>query len=97
MKALYVLITLPFLMLTITSCERTDQPVLGTGELLKVEIADMSSIPGGYGELVGVTTHASYEGWPQLWFEDEEKTIRMVRIQFHDNLVHENVLVIPRN
>ena len=97
MKALYILITLPFLMLTMTSCERTGEPVPGAGELLKVELSDMNGIPGDYGELVDVTTHAAYDGWAQLWFEDEEKTIRMVRIQFHDNRVHENVLVIPRN
>jgi len=97
MKALYILITLPFLMLTATSCERTNQPGAGAGGLLKVELTDLSSIPGDYGELVDVTTHAAYDGWAQLWFEDEEKTIRMVRIQFHDNRVHENVLVIPRN
>ena len=97
MKALYVLITLPFLVFTVTSCERIGQPAPGVGELLKVELTDVNSIPGDYGELVDVTTHSAYEGWAQLWFEDEEKTIRMVRIQFHENRVHENVLVIPRN
>ena len=97
MKKLHVLITLLVLMLAITSCERTGQPVPGAGELLRVELSDMNGIPGDYGELVGVTTHAAYEGWAQLWFEDEEKTIRMVRIQFLDGRVQGAVLVIPRN
>ena len=97
MKTLYVLITLPFLLLSITSCERVGQPVAKVGELVKVELTDMNSIPGDYGELVGVTTHAAYKGWAQLWFEDEDRTIRMVRIEFNNNRVHEDVLVIPRN
>jgi hypothetical protein len=97
MKALYALITLTFFMLTMNACERTSQPVPGAGELLKVELAELKSIPGDYGDLTAVTTHAAYEGWAQLWFEDEEKTIRMVRVQFHDNRVHEDVLVIPRD
>jgi len=97
MKALYVLITLPFLMLTATSCERTNQRVAGVGELHYVELTDVNSIPGDYGELVDVTTAAAYEGWAQLWFEDEEKTIRIVRIELRNRRVHQNVLVIPRN
>ncbi len=94
-KAIFVLLVILFL-LTI-SCESIDQSVPAQkGGLTKIDIDDVSSIPKAYGKLVGVTTHAMYEGWAQLWFEDENQTIRMVRVQFHTNRFHEKVLVIPR-
>jgi len=67
------------------------------GALSKVKIDKLEGIPAEYGPLVAVTTHAQYEAWSQLWFVDKQNTIRMVRVQFHDNKVHEKVLVIPRN
>ena len=97
MKALYVLITLSLVMLTVGSCERTSQQVPGVGDLRHVDLSDVKYIPENYGELVGVTTQAAFKGWAQLWFEDEGETIRMVRIQFLDGRVQEAVLVIPRN
>jgi len=94
MKRYYVLICLLFILSTVLSCERIDQPISAYGDLTTI---DLKSIPKEYGKLVSVTTHARYEGWAQLWFVDEESTIRMVRIQFHNNQVHDKVKVIPRN
>ncbi|MCK5033036.1 MAG: hypothetical protein KAS18_05360 [Calditrichia bacterium] len=67
------------------------------GKLEKLQLTDLTGIPLEYGKLINVTTHAAYEGWSQLWFEDENNIIRMVRVQFHMNRIHERVLVIPRN
>jgi hypothetical protein len=97
MKTLCILIALVFLVITTASCERTDQPIPGAGELDNLELTDLSGIPGEYGELVGITTHAAYKGWAQLWFEDEDKTIRVVRIESIANRMHHDVIVIPRN
>ena len=80
------------------SCESLDNnSKKQSGSLTEVKMKTLSEIPKEYGELKAVTTHAAYEGWSQLWFIDEEKTIRMVRVQFHENRFHEYVLVIPRN
>jgi hypothetical protein len=66
------------------------------GQLEKITLETLDNIPLEYGKLMAVTTHAQYEGWSQLWFVDDSSTIRMVRVQFHFNRIHENVLVIPR-
>ena len=48
---------------------------------------DLKGIPAEYGSLISVTTHAAYPGWAQLWFEDDQKTIRLVRIEFHKHKI----------
>ena len=78
----------------IISCESR---IPAQGKLEKIQLTDLTGIPLEYGKLINVTTHASYEGWSQLWFEDENNIIRMVRVQFHNNRIHEMVLVITRN
>jgi len=80
-----------------TSCESRIKELPEPGKLEKIQLTDLSGIPLEYGKLINVTTHAAYEGWSQLWFEDENNIIRMVRVQFHTNRIHERVLVIPRN
>lgn len=81
----------------ISSCQPRFPTTPTLGMLEKVELTDLKGIPAEYGELVAVTAHAEYEGWSQLWFVDDNLTIRMVRIQFHVNRINKNVLVIPRN
>jgi len=66
------------------------------GQLEKIALETLDNIPLQYGKLMAVTTHGQYEGWAQLWFVDDSSTIRMVRVQFHFNRIHENVLVIQR-
>ena len=94
-KYFFVLILL--LSISIISCESRIKELPDTGKLEKIQLTDLSGIPLSYGKLINVTTHAAYEGWSQLWFEDENNIIRMVRVQFHTNRIHEMVLVIPRN
>ncbi len=80
------------------SCESLDiDSQKQSGSLTEEKMKNLKEIPKEYGELKAVTTHAAYEGWSQLWFIDEQKTIRMVRVQFHENRLYEKVLVIPRN
>jgi len=87
------------LMISVTfSCEPVGTPTEGgKGELTKMDLQNVSGIPSQFGTLAAVTTDAHYPNWAQLWFVDNENTIRMVRIQFLDNKMHEKVLVIPRH
>jgi hypothetical protein len=80
------------------SCEPTGTlPEKQSGSLKEEVMKNLNEIPKEFGDLTAVTTHASYEGWSQLWFIDEQQTIRMVRVQFHENRIYEKVLIIPRH
>ena len=52
----------------IVSCESKIKELPEPGKLEKIQLNDLSGIPLEYGKLINVTTHASYEGWSQLWF-----------------------------
>jgi hypothetical protein len=79
------------------SCEPIgNSQVKQPGKLKEVVVKNLKEIPAEFGDLKAVTSHASYEGWAQLWFVDDQKTIRMVRVQFHENRIYEKILVIPR-
>jgi len=89
--ALPVLLTLMAATLFL-SCERLAQPADSTAEIA----TKLESIPVEYGELEAVTSVPEYPGWFQLWFQDSTGTIRMVRIQTQQNLIHNQIEVIPR-
>jgi hypothetical protein len=93
-KLVFLLFILVFLL---CYCQRIDQSLNGSGSLHKITIENLNGIPLDYGKLISVTTHAQYEGWSQLWFVDSTNTIRMVRVQFHNDIINPDVLVIPRN
>jgi hypothetical protein len=93
----YIFILILLFSFLVISCESRINERSDLGKLEKLQLKDLSGIPLEYGKLINVTTHASYEGWSQLWFEDENNIIRMVRVQFHINRIHEMVLIIPRN
>ena len=86
-----------FSLAILISCEKRIKELPEPGKLEKIQLTDLSGIPLEYGKLINVTTHASYEGWSQLWFEDDSSVIRMVRVDFHFHRIHNTVLVIPRN
>ena len=90
-------ILLCILIFAFICCEQYPSPESEIkAELKKVKIENLKGIPSEYGSCIGITTHSLYDGWAQLWFEDEQKTIRMVRINFHSDRIHENLLVVPR-
>jgi len=97
MKKYFYVFLILFSFALLMSCESRVKELPESGKLEKLQLTDLTGIPLEYGKLINVTTHASYEGWSQLWFEDENNIIRMVRVQFHMNRIHERVLVIPRN
>lgn len=95
-KTLLFLISIILFFMMDLSCKKFERPTPPPGQLSKVQLDILTAIPLEYGKLTAVTAHAQYEGWAQLWFVDSLQTIRMVRVQFHTNRIHEQVLVIPR-
>lgn len=89
---LLIILTIPL----IFSCQRVDTASI-KGELTTIKLTDLKSIPLDYGKLIAVTSPSNYPEWAHLWFEDENKTIRMIRVGFADDRLHEKVTVIPRN
>lgn len=89
---LIVIIALPIIL----SCQRVDTASI-KGELTTAELTDLKSIPLGYGDLIAVTSPSSHPDWAHLWFVDQDRTIRMVRVGFADGRLHEKVTVITRN
>ena len=85
---LMALVSITFLF----SCQRIDE----TTELKYDETIEQKGIPLEYGSLVSVTAQAEWPGWAQLWFVDDNNTIRMVRIEFHKGEIPEGVRTISR-
>lgn len=75
------------------SCERTTQ----VSGIDMDSLTDLQNIPIEYGDLVAVTSMAEYPNWVQLWFQDGDGVIRMVRVQFIANQMHKDVRIITRN
>ena len=74
------------------SCEKIASEGTTTAELT----APLTELPASYGSLVAVTAVPEYPGWFQLWFEDEAGTIRIVRVQMIQNLMHKQIKTINR-
>jgi len=97
MKNFLLFIFLCFILsLTLMSCKRTASNEVA-GDLKDVNLTALNGIPTEYGSLVAITTQADFPGWAQLWFEDDSKTIRIVRIGTTSNRINEKVTIIPRN
>ena len=90
--ALLVLLTLLTVALFL-SCERITPPTDSATEMT----SKLEAIPAAYGDLEAVTAVPEYPGWFQLWFQDSVGTIRMVRIQTTEDLIHKQVEMIPRS
>ena len=73
------------------SCQRT-VPALDRNI-----VTELKDIPLEYGSLISVTTMAEYPGWFQLWFQADDGTINIVRMQFAASMMHRDVRTIPRS
>ena len=86
-----------FGLLILPSCQRLDQSsVTQKGELTVIELSDLNGIPLEYGSLISVTVSPEYPRWAQLWFQDDSKTIRVVRVSWEENRINQDVLIIHR-
>ena len=93
-KIPYLFLAIIFVISFTLSCQRvtTSTP----GELETIELSNLKGVPLEYGSLISVTAPSGRSRWAHLWFADKDQIIRMVRIGFADNRVHEKVTVIPR-
>jgi hypothetical protein len=87
-----------FILLVCTfSCRQIPQPpVSEKGELESVQLSDLKGIPAEFGSLISVTVSPEFPNWAQLWFQDDTKNIRIVRVGWMENRIHQNVVIIPR-
>jgi hypothetical protein len=91
LKQLMVMAVAIILLCAPISCQRVNtQPDVA-------KLVDLTSIPTSYGNLISVTSIARYPDWVQLWFQDSEGTIRIVRVMFDDNMMHKDIKTITRN
>ena len=91
----FILSTLSFFLFT--SCSRVDVPREPVkGQLQKLTLQNLDSIPAEFGSLISVTANQEYPRWAQLWFQASDGTIRIVSVGFFDQILRENVTVIPR-
>jgi len=93
-KLTVVLLMMALFIPFITSCTKVTTGAVAISPDLATEL---ESIPADYGNLIAVTNTAQYPEWFQMWFEDEAGTIRVVRIQLFDNLIHRDTKVYPRS
>ena len=75
----------------------SDQPVVGANPLPVQAIGSLGSIPVEYGELVAVTHNPESARFAWLWFEQPDKTIIVVSVDFERRQIQENVTIIPRS
>ena len=78
-------------------CEPIDRSSAAPVSIVSERLPDPASLPAEYGRLVDVTTTPGYrEDFAQLWFVDDEGTIRCVYYHFRDRALDQRVDVIPR-
>ena len=94
-KTIWLLVVV--FLLTILSCTRLEAPAPPQGVPLSTEkLPALTSIPLEWGKLVSVTTTPIYEGFFQLWFQDENGKVRMVPFDIQNNRLISDAVVVPR-
>jgi len=97
-KSLFMFLMIVLAVFLLVSCSRVEKESVTTkGELKTVKLEKLDGIPSEYGALVGVTANPQYHRWAQLWFQDDKGTIRVVSVGFFDEMIKEDITVIPRN
>jgi hypothetical protein len=96
MKRLILIFLMLFIStLPLVSCSRVQEP--SKGELETVKLNKLDGIPTEYGDLVNVTANPQFPNWAQLWFKDDDGTVRVVSVGFFEQKILKKVIVIPRN
>jgi hypothetical protein len=97
LNRLSILFLLVLLICLISTCERIPGENAADTKLENIKITNLKGIPAEYGPLFAVTANGAHPGWAQLWFLDNQGTIRMVRLDFHHYNLAANAIAIPRN
>jgi hypothetical protein len=66
------------LALTVTGCQKLSDPWSGGGQLPAATLSRPDAIPSAWGDLVSVSAVSQYPDLLQLWFQDDQKVIRVV-------------------
>ena len=94
-KLLILLLLLCISIFFVLACQRVI-PI--EGELKTIKLSNLKGVPFEYGSLISVTANDAYPGTAQLWFEDDDGTIRMALIEFtKKRRLHGSITVIPRD
>jgi len=80
----------------LASCEQIRPPGTAVTPLGREVMPADDRIPREFGRIFGASTSETYPGWGQLYFEDDEGTIRVVFVSFTDRALEPKVLTIPR-
>lgn len=88
------LILMTIVLLTL-SCAKVGS-VSGEGDLVSEALPNVDSIPSKYGNLVSVSSVTEYPDWVQLWFQDENGNIRMVRYSVRENRFAKDCKLVTR-
>lgn len=67
------------------------------GKVKTIQLSNVEGIPMEFGSLISVIPDSREPKLSVLWFEDQEGTIRSVRVAIHNNRIRPTVLVFPRN
>lgn len=92
-----VLLGLLIIVLLPLSCAELDSTVdIRTENLVEEKLPENGSIPMKYGNLVSVSSVAKYPDFLQLWFQNENGDLRMVRYIVSKNCFLIDSHLIPR-
>jgi hypothetical protein len=72
-----VVLVLAATVLSISSCRKLETPA-ASGKLPHQTLANATTLPADWGNLVSVTNAAFYPDLLQLWFQDRDGNVRMV-------------------
>jgi hypothetical protein len=79
------------------SCTKLREPGVGEQELVVEKLTKADSIPLKWGRLVSVSSVPGIDNWAQLWFQDDEGTIRIVPYDVSGNYLSSQARVIRRD
>jgi hypothetical protein len=89
---------LVILLVGLSACAEIPRPNLVVeGGLLVEELPASGSVPGEWGDLVAVSNSSQFAHLFQLWFQDEQGTIRMVVFDNRMRQLHVGSRVITRD
>jgi CelD/BcsL family acetyltransferase involved in cellulose biosynthesis len=86
--------------LVVSSCQRLEDArplAINSRGGLPIEHSKYAdAIPVEYGDLIGVTSNATYPAWSQAWFMRPDKSIVIVSINSSTGKILDRVVVIAR-
>ena len=79
-----------------SSCAKLPESEIEKGLVALEEFRFDGSIPAEFGNLVSVSNSPKTPTWFQLWFQDENGSLRMVYYDRYANVIFPSARLIPR-